>query len=185
MTSAKPRFCLTPLLLVCIQPIEPPYFACVWQLIPHSQCKRRILTVQLLFTSLSNLIATNIGRYRRPNLSLFCVRFCNRNSACSRRRRVFRKCRLIILIQMSMVLKLGNSWDIILIMVTVEPSFQMEDSPVDRRHPAMCVAVALNPFHTCPALPPSHRIPSRWPPARRTQNAGGGGGQKVLSLEPP
>ena len=28
----------------------------------------------------------------------------------------------------------------------------------------MCVAVALNPFHTCPALPPSHRIPSRWPP---------------------
>ena len=55
-----------------------------------------------------------------------------------------------------------------LIMVTVEPSFQAEDSPVDRRHPAMCVAVALNPFHTCPALPPSHRIPSRWPPARRT-----------------
>ena len=49
-------------------------------------------------------------------------------------------------------------------MVTVEPSFQAEDSPVDRRHPAMCVAVALNPFHTCPALPPSHRIPSRWPP---------------------
>ena len=34
-----------------------------------------------------------------------------------------------------------------------------------QRHPAMCVAVTLNPFHTCPALPPSHRIPSRWPPA--------------------
>ena len=53
----------------------------------------------------------------------------------------------------------NESWLGKLIMVTVEPSFQVEDSPVDRRHPAMCVAVALNPFHTCPALPPSHRIP--------------------------
>ena len=50
----------------------------------------------------------------------------------------------------------------------MERSFQSEDSPVDRRHPAMCVAVALNPFHTCPALPPSHRIPPVPVAARRT-----------------